>query len=316
MDGKSLLKPIRQNSGNVTWANTAGSKPYNPIFESGTGKRPAPLFLFLIMSGIKHISSIQNPEVRQLEHWNRKSRDRRKSGRFVLEGMRELRLALQAEYQPEKLYFCPEIVSGETLQQLPGLKGCPLVSLSPEVYRHLAYRGKTEGVICVMATKNHGLEDLQFDRKDPLILVAEAPEKPGNIGALLRTADAAGLDAVIIADPRGDLYNPNIIRSSVGCLFTVQVATADSTNILQFLKHLGIQILGAALGGSGRYDQEDYTGPTAIVMGTEATGLSPLWMEEADNLVEIPMQGAIDSMNVSVAAAILIFEGLRQRGFA
>ncbi len=274
----------------------------------------APLFLF-VMSGIKHISSIQNAEVRQLEHWNRKSRDRRKSGKFVLEGMRELSLALQAGYQSDKLYFCPEIIEQEVIREMPGLQGCPLVSLSAEVYSHLAYRGKTEGVIALMQVKPHRLEDLKLPNNAPFVLVAEAPEKPGNIGAILRTADAAGLDAVIIADPRGDLYNPNIIRSSVGCLFTVQVATASSTETLHFLKSKNIQILGAALGGSRRYDRVDFGLPTAIVVGTEATGLSPVWMKEADLLVEIPMRGAIDSMNVSVAASILIFEGLRQRGF-
>jgi TrmH family RNA methyltransferase len=267
------------------------------------------------MEEIKHISSTQNPEVRQLEHWNRKSRDRRKSGRFVLEGMRELQMALNAGYRIEKLYFCPDILPVETAMAIPGLGGCPLVSLSPEVYRHLAYRGKTEGVIGLMITREHPLEDLEFQREQPLILVAEAPEKPGNIGALLRTADAAGLDAVIIADLKGDLYNPNIIRSSVGCLFTVQVATASSLEVISYLREHRIQILGAALGGSVRYDLADYSQSTAIVVGTEATGLTPIWTGQAKALVEIPMQGAIDSMNVSVAASILIFEARRQRGF-
>lgn len=268
------------------------------------------------MAEIKHISSAQNPEVRQLEHWNRKGRDRRRDGRFVLEGMRELRMALQAGYRPEKLYFCPDIVPEAAVRALPGLGDCPLTSLSSAVYRHLAYRGKTEGVIGLMHSRTHRLEDLEFRRERPLILVAEAPEKPGNIGALLRTADAAGLDAVIIADLQGDLYNPNIIRSSVGCLFTVPVAAAGSSEILAFLRERGFQVLGAALGGSLRYDLADYTLPTAIVVGTEATGLTPRWIQGADSLVEIPMQGAIDSMNVSVAASILIFEARRQRGFA
>lgn len=264
---------------------------------------------------MKHISSIQNQEVRQLEHWNRKSRNRKKDGKFVLEGLRELRLALEGGYLPQTLYFCPEILPESVFEQIPGLAGCPRVSLSAEVYRHLAYRGKTEGVIALFSARDHRLESLAWKRKNPLVLVAEAPEKPGNIGALLRTADAADLDAVMIADLKGDLYNPNIIRSSVGCLFTVPVATGSSPEILDFLKTAGFQIAGAALGGSVRYDTVDYSGPTAIVMGTEATGLTDLWKEGADCLVEIPMRGAIDSINVSVAASILIFEGLRQRGF-
>lgn len=267
------------------------------------------------MGELKHISSTQNPEIRQLEHWSRKSRDRRKAGRFVLEGLRELGLALEGGYRPDRLYFCPDILPEEALRELPGLEACPLVSLSPEVYRHLAYRGKTEGVIGLMYSKGHTLEDLVLASETPLLLVAEAPEKPGNIGALLRTADAAGLDAVIIADPRGDLYNPNVIRSSVGCLFTVQVATASSTEVLGYLREHNIQVLAAALGDSQRYDTVDYTGPTAIVVGTESTGLTPLWTGEADARVAIPMQGAIDSMNVSVAASVLIFEAKRQRGF-
>lgn len=265
--------------------------------------------------GMKFISSIQNPEVRQIEHWNRKSRNRRRDGIFVLEGLRELQLALSGGYQPEKLYFCPEILDESVLNDIPGLEDCSRASLSPDVYRHLAYRGKTEGVIALMRTGDHRLQNLVWKRKNPLILVAEAPEKPGNIGALLRTADAAGLDAVLIADLKGDLYNPNIIRSSVGCLFTVPVAIGDSAKILDFLKTSDFQVLGAALGASIPYHKADYTRATAIVVGTEATGLTSVWKEGADQLIEIPMGGVIDSMNVSVAAAILIFEGLRQRGF-
>lgn len=263
----------------------------------------------------KHISSTSNPEVRQLQHWNQKSRDRRKSGLFVLEGLRELRLALQGGYQPETLYFCPDILPEEELRPLVEASACPLVSLSTEVYRHLAYRGKTEGVIALMRAKEHRLDQLKFSRKDPLILIAEAPEKPGNLGALLRTADAAGLDAVIAADLKGDLYNPNVIRSSVGCLFTVPVAAAGSREILEFLQAKGIRILAASLEGALRYDQADYSGGTAIVVGTEATGLTPVWTQKADAAIAIPMAGAIDSMNVSVAAAVLIFEARRQRGF-
>ena len=270
----------------------------------------------MAMGDVKHISSTQNPEIRQLEHWSRKSRDRRKAGRFVLEGLRELSLALEGGYQADKLYFCPEILPESRLRDLTGLENCPLVSLSPEVYRHMAYRGKTEGVIGLMHSKSHRLQDLVLASEAPLLLVAEAPEKPGNIGALLRTADAAGLDAVIIADPRGDLYNPNVIRSSVGCLFTVPVATGSSPEVLQYLRERRVQVLAAALGDSRRYDQIDYTGPTAIVVGTESTGLTQLWIQEADARVAIPMQGAIDSMNVSVAASILIFEAKRQRGFS
>lgn len=267
------------------------------------------------MPASKYISSIQNPEVRQLEHWNRKSRDRRKSGRFVLEGLRELRLALQGGYVPEKIYFCEAILPASELDGIKALDGIPRIQLSKEVYRHLAFRGKTEGVLAQVPVKKHGLDRLGSLRKDPLILIAESPEKPGNIGALLRTADAAGLDAVIIADIRGDLYNPNIIRSSVGCLFTVPVATAPTTEILRWLREKEIQLFAASLEGAVRYDLVEYKGPTAIAVGTEATGLTPPWVSAADAAIKIPMSGRIDSMNVSVAAAVMVFEACRQRGF-
>lgn len=267
------------------------------------------------MPANKHISSTQNPEVRQLQHWSQKARDRRKSGLFVLEGLRELRLSLEGGYRAETLYFCPEILPEDTLARLPGTQGISRVSLSPEVYGHLAYRGKTEGVIALMHARRHHLEDLELKRANPLILVAEAPEKPGNIGALLRTADAAGLDAVIIADPNGDLYNPNVIRSSVGCLFTVPVAVASSADAIAWLGAKGIRIFAASLEGAVRYDTPNYLAGSAIAVGTEATGLTPAWTRAAEAAIKIPMRGAIDSMNVSVAAAILLFEACRQRGF-
>ena len=148
-----------------------------------------------------------------------------------------------------------------------------------------------------------------------MILIAEAPEKPGNIGAILRTADAANVDAVIIANPKTDLYNPNIIRSSVGCVFTNQIATGSTSEIISFLKERNISIYCAALQASEIYTTQDFTKATAIVMGTEATGLSAAWLEQSTQNIIIPMQGEIDSMNVSVAAGILIFEASRQRNF-
>ena len=146
-------------------------------------------------------------------------------------------------------------------------------------------------------------------------MVAEAPEKPGNIGALLRTADAADLDAVIIADPKGDLYNPNIIRSSVGCVFTNNIAIGSTNEVISYLKKGDISIFCAALSASENYTNIDFTEATAIVVGTESEGLTSEWLDNSDQNIVIPMQGEIDSMNVSVSAAILIFEALRQRNF-
>ena len=178
----------------------------------------------------------------------------------------------------------------------------------------MAYRDSTEGIIAVARCKSTQLSDLQLS-ETPLILIAEAPEKPGNIGALLRTADAANLDAVIIANPKSDLYNPNIVRSSVGGLFTNQIATGTTSEIIAFLKSKKINFYCATLQNSTAYHTLDYKTPTALVVGTEATGLSQEWRDNATQNIIIPMQGAIDSMNVSVAAAILIFEAKRQRNF-
>src|SRR5690606_15708322 len=177
------------------------------------------------------------------------------------------------------------------------------------------HRETTEGVIAISKTKSHHLNEVVFKSVNPLVLVAEAPEKPGNIGAILRTADAAKVDAVIIANPKTDLYNPNIIRSSVCCVFTNQIAIGTTSEIISFLKAQHIAIYCAALQASEIYTTQDFTKASAIVMGTEATGLSEEWLQQSTQNIIIPMQGEIDSMDVSVAAGILIFEASRQRDF-
>ena len=179
----------------------------------------------------------------------------------------------------------------------------------------MAHRDSTEGIIAVVKAKAHRLENLRLKHKNPLILVAESPEKPGNIGALLRTADAANIDAVIIADAKSDLYNPNTIRSSVGCVFTTEIAVDSSREVINYLMTLNFNIYCATLQDSVPYYEQDFTEPTAIVVGTESTGLTQYWRDAATKNIRIPMQGVIDSMNVSVSAGILIFEAKRQRGF-
>ncbi|MFY0713057.1 RNA methyltransferase [Seonamhaeicola sp. NFXS20] len=263
---------------------------------------------------MKEITSTQNAFVKQLAQLKDKSRERRKTGTFLIEGQREISLAIKGGYELESILFYSELFSKE---ELHGLTKQPinLIEISKEVYQKLAYRETTEGVLAVAKSKTNSLEHLKFTTKTPLILVAEAPEKPGNIGALLRTADAAHVDAVIIANPKTDLYNPNIIRSSVGCLFTNQIATGSTTEIIEFLKQNSINIYAAILQESVAYHTQDFTKPTAIVVGTEATGLSKEWRLHATQNIIIPMQGEIDSMNVSVAAGILIFEAKRQRNF-
>lgn len=262
----------------------------------------------------KHISSIQNPYIKQLIQLKDKSRERKKSGLFLIEGEREIMLALKGGYELESVLFNPEIINQERLNNLT-TKQLNTIEINSEVYQKLAYRDTTEGVLAVAKSKAHNLDELEFQTKNPLLLVAEAPEKPGNIGALLRTADAARVDAVIIANPKTDLYNPNIIRSSVGCVFTNTIVTGSTYEIINFLKSKNIPIYCAALQASVNYDTQDFTKATAIVVGTEATGLSEEWLENATQNIIIPMQGDIDSMNVSVAAGILIFEVKRQRGF-
>lgn len=265
----------------------------------------------------KEITSIQNPYVKELFQLKEKSRDRKKSGLFLIEGEREISLALKGNYEIETILYLPELFSDDKLSKLINFSTHKpeIIHISKDVYKKLAHRSTTEGILAVAKSKSHDIIDIRFKSKNPLILVAEAPEKPGNIGALLRTADAAKVDAVIIANPKTDLYNPNIIRSSVGCLFTNQIATGTTAEIISFLKEHNIQIFCAALQASADYHTQDFTKASAIIVGTEATGLSNEWIHNSTQNIIIPMHGEIDSMNVSVAAGILIFEAKRQRNF-
>tara|TARA_R110002073_G_scaffold72537_1_gene177378 strand:+ start:373341 stop:374138 length:798 start_codon:yes stop_codon:yes gene_type:complete len=262
----------------------------------------------------KEITSVQNPLVKEVLQLQEKSRTRKKLGLFVVEGQRELELALKGNYKIKTLFFAEAIVESALLANFD-IDSNKIINVSKEVYHKLAFRNSTEGIIALVESKQHAINELVFKREHPLILVAEAPEKPGNIGALLRTADAANVDAVLIANPKTDLYNPNIIRSSVGCVFTNQVATGTSTELIEFLKNKNIAIFCAALTASESYEKVNFKNATAIVVGTEATGLSNEWLENSTQNIIIPMQGEIDSLNVSVSAAILLFEAKRQRNF-
>jgi TrmH family RNA methyltransferase len=259
---------------------------------------------------MKQITSAQNSFIKSLIQLQEKAKARKQSGTFLIEGMREIELAIKGNYEIETILFLPELVSNN---QITKLTDNP-IEISKEVYQKLAYRDTTEGILAVAKTKSLQLADLKLS-ENPLILVMEAIEKPGNIGAVLRTCDAAKIDAVIIANPKTDLYNPNIVRSSVGCLFTNQIATGSTEEVIDYLIQKNINFYSATLQNSTSYHTQNYTLPTALVVGTEATGLSELWRKKATQNIIIPMQGEIDSMNVSVAAAILIFEAKRQRGF-
>ncbi len=265
----------------------------------------------------KTISSLQNPLVKQVVQLSEKARERKKSGLFIIEGQREIQLALKGGYILKTILFCPEIITEKEISHIKegANSEAEFIEISFEIYQKLAYRTTTEGIIAITETKDLSIENLDFKTKNPLVLVAEAPEKPGNIGALLRTADAAKLDAVIIANPKTDLYNPNTIRSSVGCLFTNRIATGNTVEIIRFLKENNIAIYCATLQASVNYHHCNFRESSAIIVGTEATGLSQEWLENSTQNIIIPMQGEIDSMNVSVAAGILIFEAKRQRDF-
>jgi len=263
----------------------------------------------------KKISSPQNSSIKNLIQLQEKSRNRRREGLFIVEGLREILLALESGYELTQLYFCEELVQPADLNHLQN-HFAEIIEVPQKVYKRIAYRGSTEGFLAVGKQKEHHLDSLHLSSKNPLILVAEAPEKPGNIGALLRTADAAAVDAVLIANPLTDIYNPNIIRSSVGCVFSNQIGMGSSEEIINFLKKRDIQIFCAALQASEIYTLPDYTKPSAIVVGTEADGLSEEWLENSTQNIIIPMLGKIDSMNVSVSAGILIYEAKRQRRFS
>lgn len=261
---------------------------------------------------MKQITSAQNPFIKSLVLLQEKAKARKQSGTFLIEGIREIELAIKGNYEIETILICFEVIEKSFNPSI--FQSFNTIEISKEIYQKLAYRDTTEGIIAVAKTKSHQLADLKLP-ENPLILVMESIEKPGNIGAMLRTCDAAKVDAVIIANPKTDLYNPNMVRSSVGCLFTNQIATATTEETIDFLQKNNINFYSATLQNSTSYHTQNFIKPTALVVGTEATGLTEPWREKATQNIIIPMQGEIDSMNVSVAAAILLFEAKRQRDF-
>ena len=274
----------------------------------------------------EQITSAQNPKIKNLLSLQEKSRTRREQGLFVVEGRRELEHALEAGFRVRTVFVCPEIAGlssrpsearGEILSSdfstsLEMTEGALLVEIPASLYRKVAYREGTEGIIAEMEIRERHLEDLPLS-EHPLVVVLESVEKPGNLGAVLRSADAARADAVIVCDPLTDLWNPNLIRASLGGIFTVPTVCATSEETIAWLKAHGIRILTAQLQDSAWYYDIDMTGGTALVMGTESTGLTDRWRAAADAHIRIPMLGRLDSLNVSVSAAILLFEAVRQR---
>ena len=243
------------------------------------------------------ITSVQNARVKHVVALQQKSSLRREEGLFVVEGQREIEHCIACGYEVVEMFKRDE-------------------NVSPQVYEKMAYRGSTEGIIAIVKCKEHNISSVNCKLStvnNPLVVVLERVEKPGNLGAILRTAEAAGVDAVIVCDPLTDLYNPNLIRASIGGVFNVPTAVCTSEECIAFLKANRIKILTAQLQDSNEYYDYDMTQATAIVMGTESTGLTQQWREAADAHIRIPMLGRLDSLNVSVSAAILMYEAVRQR---
>ena len=253
------------------------------------------------------ITSVQNARVKHVVALQQKSSLRREEGLFVVEGQREIEHCIACGYEVVEVY---------KRSQESGVRKEVEYLVSPQVYEKMAYRGSTEGIIAIAKCKEHSLFTIHsslFTKENPLIIVLERVEKPGNLGAILRTAEAAGVDAVIVCDPLTDLYNPNLIRASIGGVFNVPTAVCTSEECIAFLKANHIKILTAQLQDSYEYYDYDMTQATALVMGTESTGLTQQWREAADAHIRIPMLGRLDSLNVSVSAAILMYEAVRQR---
>jgi RNA methyltransferase, TrmH family len=261
---------------------------------------------------LEKITSLQNTRVKDIVKLHR-SRVRRESGLIIVEGLREITLAIEARLEINHLMVCPPFfqeASSHEIQNLIAEYAC--FEVSSKVFEKMAYREQSDGLLAVMQAPEYKLNDIKLS-DNPLVLVLESVEKPGNLGAILRTADAANIDAVIICDPLTDIYNPNVIRSSVGCVFTKQVTACNSKEALEWLKSNRIEPIAAALTAKKSHFKSDFTKPLAFILGTEADGLSDFWIGSEIRQVKIPMLGKIDSLNVSNSAAVLVYEALRQR---
>jgi TrmH family RNA methyltransferase len=264
------------------------------------------------------ISSLQNQKVKEIVHL-RERRARDKTGKFLIEGYRELLRAVDGGCPIEELFICIELFLGSNeqplIERIRKLGG--IVSICTEaVFRKISYRDRPDGLIAIAPQLKNSLKTLESSlevNKNPFLIVAEAIEKPGNLGTILRSSDAVGLDGLIVCDRCTDIHNPNVVRASVGTLFTVPVVEAEGEETLSWLKEKGISILAATPSAERLYTDVDMSGPLAIAVGTEQLGLSWRWMEQADMQVRIPMMGVADSLNVAMATTLLLYEALRQR---
>ena len=253
------------------------------------------------------ISSTQNEKIKNIVKLRETSRERKKQGRFVVEGAREINLAIAGGVEVENLYYCAAYGRNK-----PDMAEEKIIELAEKVFKKISYRENPDGLLAVAKIKELKLDDIKL-RAKPLIIILEAVEKPGNLGAMLRTADAAGVDAVIINDVKSDIYNSNVIRASQGAVFSVPVAGASAAAALKFCKKNKIKICAAAPAGGLEYTKADYRGSSAILLGAEDKGLSEFWLKAADEQIKITMRGRADSLNVSASAAVILFEAVRQR---
>lgn len=264
---------------------------------------------------MSEITSLQNPRIKAALRL-RSARQRRKQGRFLIDGLREISRAIQSGIHLIEGFFCPQEADSGQLQQVLDLWAktrVPLWQVSPAVMEKLAYGQRREGLVAVAQIPSRLLEELVLPER-PVVAVLEGVEKPGNIGAVLRSADAAGVSAVVLADCPGDLWNPNCIRASLGCVFRLPIAVSSSQEVLAWLRREGLRMYAARVDGSILYTQSDLRPPAAIILGSEAQGLSSVWTGPGIQPIRIPMCGQADSLNISVAAAVLFYESLRQRG--
>jgi TrmH family RNA methyltransferase len=252
------------------------------------------------------ITSKSNPKIKNVVKLQ-KSSERREQNRIIIEGRREIERAVACGFVIDTLFVCNDI-----LKESVDITANYIEEVTLEVFEKIAYREGSDGLLAVAIPKYADIKSFK-PKKNPLIIVLETVEKPGNLGAIMRTADAAGVDAVIIADPRTDLYNPNAIRASIGTIFSVPLFACSSEECINWLRENDIKIYCTYLKASIDYLEADFRQGSAIVMGTEATGISDIWVDAADQNLIIPMNGIADSLNVSVTTAIVVFEAIRQR---
>ena len=253
------------------------------------------------------ITSLQNPRIKYIIKLRDDKRQRKQERLMLVEGYAEIQLALSAGYQPQTLFSAPELVS----RPFEGVEA-EHITVNRAVFEKMSYRENPDGWLAVFPIPSASLDGLKLS-DSPLVIVAESIEKPGNLGAILRTADASHVDAVLICDPRVDLWNPNVVRASRGALFSVPTVECDNSSALEWLKSQKMRILAATPAAEIVYSDVNLRQLTAIVVGTEDEGLTDFWMSNADVKVRIPMLGRVNSLNVSVSTALIVYEAIRQR---